>query len=307
MFGTALQDWQVPLPAAIAFALAVGVAGGALNAAVIARFRVPPLIVTLGTMALFRGIAEGITEGARNFSGFPASFLAIGQGYLGGVVPAQLPILVAAAARLRAAAASIRRSAEPGMPSASAKRERATPACRSRVAWRWRMCWLAPPPGLRRSSTPRTSDRRDPTPAPATSLRRSPRWSSAARRSPAAAERSAARSSDWPSWRVLTNGLQLAALPSELAGVLTGVVLVAAIALDPARRPATGRRGNVSTSGRGDTREKQSGRDSLCGDPRPARFSWPARTSGWFDRSCRPRRGGIAQPGADGPAARSSR
>ena len=54
--------------------------GGALNAAVIARFSVPPLIVTLGTMALFRGVAEGITEGARNFSGFPASFLALGQG-----------------------------------------------------------------------------------------------------------------------------------------------------------------------------------------------------------------------------------
>ena len=77
--------------------IAVGVTGGALNAAVIARFRVPPLIVTLGTMALFRGVAEGITEGARNFSGFPASFLALGQGYFGGVVPAQLPILVLAA------------------------------------------------------------------------------------------------------------------------------------------------------------------------------------------------------------------
>jgi rhamnose transport system permease protein len=40
---------------------------------------------------------------------------------------------------------------------------------------------------------------------------------------------------------VLTNGLQLAALPSELAGVLTGVVLVAAIALDPATRRGRGR------------------------------------------------------------------
>ena len=40
---------------------------------------------------------------------------------------------------------------------------------------------------------------------------------------------------------VLTNGLQLAALPSELAGVLTGVVLVAAIALDPGTRRGRGR------------------------------------------------------------------
>ena len=39
---------------------------------------------------LLRGVAEGITEGAVNYSGFPPAFLALGQGYLWGGVPAQL-------------------------------------------------------------------------------------------------------------------------------------------------------------------------------------------------------------------------
>ena len=58
VFGIAWHDWQLPLPLAAACALLVGAAGGALNAMLIAR-SVPPLIVTLGSLALFRGIAEG--------------------------------------------------------------------------------------------------------------------------------------------------------------------------------------------------------------------------------------------------------
>src|SRR5262245_47126665 len=49
MFGTALQDWQVSLPAAVAIGVGIGLLGVALNAVVIARLSVPPLIVTLGT------------------------------------------------------------------------------------------------------------------------------------------------------------------------------------------------------------------------------------------------------------------
>jgi rhamnose transport system permease protein len=45
---------------------------------------------------LFRGIAEGITRGAVNYSGFPKAWLFLGQGYLSGVVPAQLPIFLVA-------------------------------------------------------------------------------------------------------------------------------------------------------------------------------------------------------------------
>jgi rhamnose transport system substrate-binding protein len=95
VFGAAVQEWHVPLPLAAALTLAAGAAGGTLNGLLVARLNVPPLIVTLGTFSLFRGIAEGMTHAAVNYSGFPSRFLALGQGYLWGVVPAQLPLFLA--------------------------------------------------------------------------------------------------------------------------------------------------------------------------------------------------------------------
>lgn len=91
-FGAAYHAWHLPVPAAAGCALLVGCAGGALNALLIAKLRLPALIVTLGTLSLFRGIAEGVTQGAVNYTGFPPRFLFLGQGYLGGVIPAQLPL-----------------------------------------------------------------------------------------------------------------------------------------------------------------------------------------------------------------------
>jgi ribose/xylose/arabinose/galactoside ABC-type transport system permease subunit len=87
------------LPIGVAAALAVAAAGlaGALNALLVARLRLAPLIVTLGTYSLFRGLAKGLTGGVDTYADFPAGFLFLGQGYLGGVVPAQLPVLAAAA------------------------------------------------------------------------------------------------------------------------------------------------------------------------------------------------------------------
>ncbi|MEO5818287.1 MAG: substrate-binding domain-containing protein [Gemmatimonadaceae bacterium] len=97
VLGFLWHDVGLPIPIAIALTLMLGVAGGALNAALITRLKFPPLIVTLGTLSLFRGIAEGVTGGIQHYSGFPAGFLALGQGYVGGRVPTQLFILIAAA------------------------------------------------------------------------------------------------------------------------------------------------------------------------------------------------------------------
>jgi rhamnose transport system substrate-binding protein len=94
LFGAALQDWNLPVPIAVAVALLAGLCGGTLNAVLVARLGIPPLIVTLGTLSLFRGIAEGLTHAAVNYTGFPRGFLLLGQGYLGGVIPAQLPVFV---------------------------------------------------------------------------------------------------------------------------------------------------------------------------------------------------------------------
>jgi ribose/xylose/arabinose/galactoside ABC-type transport system permease subunit len=92
LFGKFWRDAGLPLPLAAACAVAIGLAGGGLNAWFITRLKLPPLIVTLGSFSLFRGLAEAITRGVDNFTNFPPPFLYLGQGYLFGIVPAQLPI-----------------------------------------------------------------------------------------------------------------------------------------------------------------------------------------------------------------------
>ncbi|HEX8138073.1 MAG TPA: substrate-binding domain-containing protein [Pyrinomonadaceae bacterium] len=98
VMGSLWRDVHLPMPAAIALTLLVGALGGLLNALMITRLKFPPLIVTLGTFSLFRGVAEGLTRGIENYSGFSPQFLFLGQGYVGGVIPTQLFILVAAIA-----------------------------------------------------------------------------------------------------------------------------------------------------------------------------------------------------------------
>src|SRR5436190_9333524 len=100
LFGKFWRDLGVPVGIAAIGALAIGAAGGTLNAWLITRLKLPPLIVTLGSFSLFRGLAEAITRGVDNFSKFPPSFLFLGQGYLSGVVPTQVPILIVVAVGL---------------------------------------------------------------------------------------------------------------------------------------------------------------------------------------------------------------
>src|SRR5262245_37940465 len=100
ILGMLWRDAGWPVGAAALAAVAVGGVGGALNALMITRLRLPPLIVTLGSYSLFRGLAEGLTGGVDNFTRFPESFLFLGQGYWFGVVPAQLPLFVAFAAAI---------------------------------------------------------------------------------------------------------------------------------------------------------------------------------------------------------------
>ena len=95
--GALWRDAGWPLPLAAAAALAVGAAGGALNGWLIAYRGLPALMVTLGSLSLFRGLAEGLTGAVDNYTGLPASLLSLGQGYLGGV-PRQTPVLLAVAA-----------------------------------------------------------------------------------------------------------------------------------------------------------------------------------------------------------------
>lgn len=95
ILGKLWRDAGWPIGAAAAAAVCTGGLGGVLNALVITRLRVPPLVVTLGSYSLFRGFAEGLTGGVDNFTRFPESFLFLGQGYWFDFLPAQLPLFVA--------------------------------------------------------------------------------------------------------------------------------------------------------------------------------------------------------------------
>jgi rhamnose transport system permease protein len=95
ILGVVWRDAGVSIGIAALAAIAIGITGGAANAWLVAR-GVPPLIVTLGTYSLFRGLAEGITGGVRNYSNFPQGFLRLGQGDLAGV-PSQTFVLAAVA------------------------------------------------------------------------------------------------------------------------------------------------------------------------------------------------------------------
>jgi rhamnose transport system permease protein len=79
LFGKFWQDGGLAIPVAALLALGCGALGGGLNAVLIAVLRLPPLIATLGTYSLFRGLAEAITRGAITYTDFPAGFLFVGQ------------------------------------------------------------------------------------------------------------------------------------------------------------------------------------------------------------------------------------
>lgn len=87
-FGWMFQN-GVPAWLAIVIVLAIGVAGGAVNAFFIARLGLPSLVVTLATLIGFRGLARVLVED-RGINGFPLWFNALGQQGLIGPFPFSL-------------------------------------------------------------------------------------------------------------------------------------------------------------------------------------------------------------------------
>jgi rhamnose transport system permease protein len=94
LLGYSWKSFGFPLPLAIAFSLVVGAAAGFFNGLVVTRLKVPPLIMTIATLTLYRGLAEGVSQ-ARSVRGYPEWFYFIGQEDLLGV-PAQLWLLLIA-------------------------------------------------------------------------------------------------------------------------------------------------------------------------------------------------------------------
>lgn len=76
VFGYAFAH-GVPVYAAMMLALAVGATGGALNGFLVTRLGLPSIAVTIGTLTMFRGIAE-VVLGQSEATGFPTSLITIG-------------------------------------------------------------------------------------------------------------------------------------------------------------------------------------------------------------------------------------
>ncbi|MDY0091671.1 MAG: ABC transporter permease [Candidatus Vecturithrix sp.] len=84
----------VPIWIGALAALAVGIVGGWVNGKCITKIKLPPLAVTLGTYALYRGMAFAML-GDIPVKGYPAWFTTIGQGYIGSTpIPISLIIFL---------------------------------------------------------------------------------------------------------------------------------------------------------------------------------------------------------------------
>lgn len=70
-FGSSTAAWVVPL--GILICVSVGAGCGLLNGGLMVALKMHPFIITLGTMAIFRGVAFVITNG-QSVGGFPESF-----------------------------------------------------------------------------------------------------------------------------------------------------------------------------------------------------------------------------------------
>lgn len=95
LLGVFWHDVGMALPVAVVLALIVGTVAGTVNGLIITTFKVPPLIATLATLALYRGLAEGISQ-ARSVRGYPDWFYVFGQGQMLDI-PVQVWIMVIAA------------------------------------------------------------------------------------------------------------------------------------------------------------------------------------------------------------------
>jgi rhamnose transport system permease protein len=80
-----LSSHGVPFVAAIFLALLTGLVAGLINGMLCIKFQLPSLVVTLGTFALYRGVAE-LLIGANTIVNFPSWFLGWDTHYVIGYV-----------------------------------------------------------------------------------------------------------------------------------------------------------------------------------------------------------------------------
>lgn len=85
-----MVDYNIPPTLAIPIILVLGTVLGTLNGLLSIKLNIHPLIITLGTASIYKGVGYIIAQ-SRNIMGFPESFRWFGQGYIG---PIPVPIAV---------------------------------------------------------------------------------------------------------------------------------------------------------------------------------------------------------------------
>lgn len=84
-------------------ALATGAACGALNGWLVTRWKLPSIVVTIGTLSLYRGLAQ-VVLGDQAITGYPEALVTWGNGYVGDliglpwlIVPIEFAVMLIAA------------------------------------------------------------------------------------------------------------------------------------------------------------------------------------------------------------------
>jgi ribose/xylose/arabinose/galactoside ABC-type transport system permease subunit len=98
--GMFMVNMGLPIIVSALLAIAVGAVVGVVNGTIFANTKIPAFVVTLGMLAVARGLALGITQGS-TISGLPPEFLVLGQGSWFGVpIPVWIAVLIALVAHI---------------------------------------------------------------------------------------------------------------------------------------------------------------------------------------------------------------
>jgi rhamnose transport system permease protein len=97
--GLLIKDHGMSVPAAAVVAIAVGLLAGALNGFLVAYVGLPSLAVTIGTLALYRGVAIGLI-GTKAISGLPEYWQQLANKHIG---TSSYPVIVIPIAALAVA------------------------------------------------------------------------------------------------------------------------------------------------------------------------------------------------------------
>jgi rhamnose transport system permease protein len=87
----------VPAGGLALIGIGVGALCGSLNGLLVTGFAIPSIVVTIGTMSLFRGIAL-VVLGDQAFTNYPEALGEWGQGYVFGLIPREFVVLLVCAA-----------------------------------------------------------------------------------------------------------------------------------------------------------------------------------------------------------------